>query len=245
MAYRISELARRSGFSPSTLRFYETVGLLPDPDRTGAGYRVYDEATLDRLEFIARAKTMGLSLGDIAELVALWADGPCAPVQDRLKDLLDAKVTEVRTQLDELSSFAAQLAHLRASLAATQPAERCGPGCGCDAELPTPVTLGAKAGSAPIACTLSASQAADRSSEWADLLAQVTAREPTPAGVRLRLPSDPDTVGRAAGLAVQEADCCAFFSFAVVIAAGDAWLEVAAPPDGHGVLDALFGTVDG
>jgi DNA-binding transcriptional MerR regulator len=246
MGYRISELARRSGFNASTLRYYETVGLLPDPDRTDAGYRIYDDAALERLAFIARAKTMGLTLEDINELVALWADGPCAPVQDRLRDLLDAKVTEVQSQLVDLSRFAAQLYHLRTSLAATQPAERCGPGCGCDTPLPAAITLGAKPtmSTAPIACTLSADDAADRSTEWADLLSHVTERKPTAAGIALRLPSDPDIVARAAELAVQEAACCAFFFFAVNVDASGVWLEVGAPPDGRRILDALFGAGD-
>src|SRR5262245_13015487 len=136
MGYRISELAERSGFSPSTLRYYETIGLLPEPERTDAGYRVYDDAALERLGFISRAKTMGLALDDITELTALWADGPCAPVQERLQSLLDAKVAEVNTQLADLSRFALQLSHLRRSVAAIEPADRCGPGCGCDVDLP-------------------------------------------------------------------------------------------------------------
>lgn len=245
MTYRISELARRSGFSASTLRYYETLGLLPEPDRTDAGYRVYDDGTLERLAFIARAKTMGLALDDIAELVRLWADGLCAPVQDRLRDLVDAKVGEVRGQLGELSRFANQLEHLSESLAATEPAERCGPGCGCDTQLPAPVVDAPKADDATvaIACTLSSAEVIDRSAEWADLLDHVTDRQPTPAGVRLRLEADPRIVGRAADLAAREVDCCAFFSFTIGLGSGGAWLEVGAPPDGRPVLDALFGAV--
>src|SRR5262245_61575779 len=125
MGYRISELARRSGFTSSALRYYETVGLLPPPERTLAGYRISDEAALERLAFIRGAKSMGLALEDIAELVGLWADGPCAPVQDRLCKLLDAKATEVDAQLGDLVRFTAQLDHLRRSLAETEPAERC------------------------------------------------------------------------------------------------------------------------
>lgn len=247
MGYRISELARRSGFSASTLRYYETVGLVPAPDRTVAGYRVYDESALERLEFIARARTMGLALDDIAELVGLWADGPCAPVHDRLHHLLDAKVGEVRGQLAALTGFAAQLEHLRDSLAASEPAERCGPGCGCDTALPAPVAPGPtpERTSVPIACTLSSAEAADRSTVWADLLARVTERQATIEGVRLRLPAEPDVVARAAELAVREAECCAFFSFTVAVDSAGAWLDVAAPHEGRAVLEALFGTIDG
>jgi DNA-binding transcriptional MerR regulator len=228
-SYRISELARRTGFAPSTLRYYESVGLLPDPDRTDAGYRVYDDTALERLGFIARAKQMGLALEDIAELAALWADGPCAPVQERLRVLLEDKVTDVREQLGELNRFAAQLEHLRSSLEAIEPADRCGPGCGCDTEL-----------SAPIVCTLSMDERPDRSNAWTELLERAVARESTATGVRLRFDADPKVVSRVADLAVKEAECCAFFSFTLTVDTRGVWLAVDAPADGRPVLDALF-----
>ena len=228
-AYRISELAHRTGFAPSTLRYYESVGLLPNPERTDAGYRVYDDDALERLGFIARAKQMGLSLDDIAELVALWADGPCAPVQERLRVLLDDKVSDVRQQLGELNGFAAQLEHLRASLETIEPAERCGPGCGCDADLST-----------PIVCTLSMDQRPDRSTAWTDVLASAAERESTTTGIRLRFDADPQVVSTVADLAVREAECCAFFAFTITVDARGVLLAVDAPPAGRPVLDALF-----
>lgn len=233
MGYGISELARRSGFSPSTLRYYETEGLLPDPDRTEAGYRVYGDEAVERLAFIARAKTMGLALSDIAQLVRLWEDGSCAPTQARLRDLLDAKVTDVRSRLTQLSSFAAQLSHLRATLSTTQPTERCGPGCGCDVAMP-----------ASIACTLSPSDASDRLTEWAELLAHVSERRATENGLFLRLPPDPTIVAQAAELAVRESQCCSFFTFSMTVDATGTSLDVTAPPGGRAVLDALFGSGD-
>lgn len=236
MEYRISELARRSGFSSSTLRYYETVGLLPEPDRTDAGYRVYDDEALERLRFIAWAKTMGLALDDIAGLVGLWADGPCSTVQGRLREVLDGKATEVRSRVADLSAFAAQLDHLRATLDAVEPAVRCGPGCGCDAELrPSPPLA------APATCTLSPVDASDRSSAWVELLGRGVERERTPAGGHVRLPQDPAIAARAAELAVREVDCCAFFSFALTVEAGGVWLDVTAPAEGRDLLDSLFG----
>jgi DNA-binding transcriptional MerR regulator len=228
-SYRISELARRTGFAASTLRYYESVGLLPDPERTNAGYRVYDDSALERLGFIARAKQMGLALADIAELVSLWADGPCAPVQERLCALLDDKVNDVRAQLGDLNGFAAQLEHLRSSLGATEPADRCGPGCGCDTEL-----------SVPIVCTLSTDDMSDRSNAWTELLGQAVARESTATGVRVRFDADPHVVSTVADLAVREAECCSFFSFMITVDARGVWLAVDAPPDGRPLLDALF-----
>ena len=237
MDYRISELARRSGFPPSTLRYYETVGLLPEPVRTDAGYRVYDDEALERLRFIARAKTMGLALDDIAGLVGLWADGSCSTVQGRLRELLDVKATDVRSQIADLSAFAAQLDHLRATLDAVEPAERCGPGCGCDTEPESPPSPAA----VPITCTLPPVDAADRTSAWVELLGQGVDRQRTPTGARVRLPHDPVLVARAADLAVREVDCCGFFSFALTVKAGAVWLDVTAPAEGRDALDSLFG----
>ena len=75
----ISEAAARTGFTASALRFYESAGLVT-PARTAAGYRTYDDHSIDRLRFIARAKHLGLSLGEITELVQLWDGDRCAPV---------------------------------------------------------------------------------------------------------------------------------------------------------------------
>ena len=60
---RISDLAARSGFTTSTLRYYEQVGLLAATQRSSGGYRLYDEAALVRLRFIDRAKQLGLPPG--------------------------------------------------------------------------------------------------------------------------------------------------------------------------------------
>jgi DNA-binding transcriptional MerR regulator len=66
--YRIKDVVARSGFSAPTLRYYEEIGLLPESARTRAGYRLYDDHTLNRLAFIARAKQLGCSLDEIADL---------------------------------------------------------------------------------------------------------------------------------------------------------------------------------
>jgi hypothetical protein len=92
----------------------------------------------------------------------------------------------------------------------------------------------------PIACTLDATEAGDRTSQWAEMLTHVTERAPTDSGVRLRFPSDPSVVAQIADLTVREADCCAFFAFAITVEHEGVWLEVAAPPDGLAVVERLF-----
>ncbi|MGH8921582.1 MAG: MerR family transcriptional regulator, partial [Actinomycetes bacterium] len=85
---RVSELAERAGVAPSAVRFYERAGLLSPARRAANGYRVFDESALDELAFISRAKGIGMSLDDIADLVASWPAGECRSLQARLRAFL-------------------------------------------------------------------------------------------------------------------------------------------------------------
>nr|RAW00470.1 MerR family transcriptional regulator [Aerococcus urinae] len=75
-----AELAQRTGSNLETVRYYEKVGLLPDPPRTASGYRSYDSTHERRLRFILRARERGFSLVEIRELLRLVdeRDQPCA-----------------------------------------------------------------------------------------------------------------------------------------------------------------------
>src|SRR5688500_18358128 len=97
--YKIKELADRSGFTPTALRYYEDIGLLPPAQRTASGYRVYDDRTVERLAFIARAKQLGCSLDEIADLATAWDGGTCGPVQDRLRQVVADKLTRSQAQI--------------------------------------------------------------------------------------------------------------------------------------------------
>ena len=66
---RIGELAAESGLSDKALRFYEQIGILDQPDRTPAGYRDYEPTVVDRLTFVRAAQAIGLSLGEIREII--------------------------------------------------------------------------------------------------------------------------------------------------------------------------------
>lgn len=72
---RRSELARSAGCHSETARFYETRGLLPAPPRNAAGHRVYGREHARRLRFIVRARELGFSLHQIAQLLRLPEDG--------------------------------------------------------------------------------------------------------------------------------------------------------------------------
>lgn len=107
---RIGELAEKLEVNPRTLRFYETVGLLPEPDRTTSGYRDYDDAAVERVRFIKSAQRLGLSLDDIKEILAFKERGelPCAYVLgviDKEADALDEKIAELQTLREDLQSL--------------------------------------------------------------------------------------------------------------------------------------------
>lgn len=233
---KISELARRSGFPPSTLRYYEQVGLLDPPERTAAGYRTYDEAVLSRLSFIAGAKRMRIALEDISELIGLWAGGSCAPVQHRMLALLAARHAAVEDEISELRTFADQLGATRERLDAAGPSDPCGAGCGCDLGAPAPTQ------EAPIACTLGADDLPQRLSDWRAVTTVAIGRSATDTGVRLTFRPSPALASRLASLAAAETQCCAFFRMTLTVVSDALTLDVACPASARPVLDELFDT---
>jgi MerR family transcriptional regulator, redox-sensitive transcriptional activator SoxR len=86
----IGELARRAGMRPSAIRYYESIGLLPAPERV-AGRRHYTADALQRLSVIAAAQRAGLSLDEIAQLLA--ASG--GAVSEQLRSIAERKLPEV------------------------------------------------------------------------------------------------------------------------------------------------------
>jgi DNA-binding transcriptional MerR regulator len=100
---RIGQVARRSGFTVKALRFYEAMGLLPPSSRSAGGYRLYDEPDLHRLEFIRQAKTLGLALDEIRELVVSARSQSGGTTRARLGRLLAERIAQTRGNMDSLS----------------------------------------------------------------------------------------------------------------------------------------------
>ena len=131
--FQIAELARRTGFTRPTLRYYEEIGLLEEPERSESGYRVYDRDDEARLQFIRRAKRLGLSLDDIRDLVGVWTGGECATTRRQLRELVEHKITAVREQVEESATFLRQLEAVSDRLTEEPEATDA---CGCAPELP-------------------------------------------------------------------------------------------------------------
>lgn len=112
-ALKIGEVAKRSGIGIEALRFYEKSGLLGRPGRTQSGYRVYDTAVLQRLDFIKRAQVLGFSLDEIKRIIADKQAGrsPCPEVREivrhRLEEL-DERLKEMRRYRRELGAALTQ-----------------------------------------------------------------------------------------------------------------------------------------
>lgn len=106
----IGEMARSAGVATQTIRFYESEGLLPPPARGANGYRVHDEATVNRLGFIRAAQSAGLTLAEIRGIVDVRdaGDVPCGHVTG----LLRAKLDGVAARMRELERLTSELEHL-------------------------------------------------------------------------------------------------------------------------------------
>ena len=123
---RIGELAARAGVTAKALRFYEQVGVLPEPARTSAGYRDYDSGALARLGFVKAAQAAGLTLAEIRQVIAVRdSEGPpCVHVAA----LLDQHLADLDGRIAELAATRVEVERLRARARTLDPAA-----CGVDA----------------------------------------------------------------------------------------------------------------
>jgi DNA-binding transcriptional MerR regulator len=133
---QIAELAAATGFSTAALRYYEQVGLLDPAERSPSGYRLYTQREVERVQFISRAKRLGLSLEEIRSLVGVWAGGECAVTRQQLRGLVQTKIAAVRRQIDEAATFLAQLEAVDDRLAELLASGDTGTRCECAPELP-------------------------------------------------------------------------------------------------------------
>jgi MerR family transcriptional regulator, copper efflux regulator len=238
---RISQLAERSGVPATTLRFYESAGLLA-AQRTPSGYRAYGEEAVRRLAFIGAAKRLGLSLEEIAELLAVWEAGACAQVRADLRPRVVARLAEAEQRADELAAFTASLRSALEHLdALPDRATPCDPECGflsrrgLDTAAKQEVEIGRRV---PVACSLGGGDMTGRGARWRSILRGATSVE-IRGGLRLTMPAE--RFGALAELAAAERECCPFFDFRFHLDGGrDLRFEVRAPAEGAGLLAEVF-----
>ena len=226
--YAIGRVAERSGFSASSLRYYEGIGLVEPMTRTDSGYRLYDDGTLDRLSFIARAKELGCSLEEITDLVSIWDGDRCGPVQRRFHDLVTAKIADSQRRTSPSSSPSPRSSRWRPP---SWPAR------GRRALRRRLRLLGAAP--PPIACTLDPSAMGQQLAQWQGRPRVRPARHDLGDG-GLRIEFAPDVpVAEVARLATEEQRCCRSSRSASIDERG-VGLEVRVPEGAAEVVAALF-----
>jgi len=113
----IGQVSKQVGLNPRTIRYYESLGLLPPPLRSESRYRVYTPQTVELLHFIKKAKTLGFTLTEIREIIALRQQGdlPCPHVLSLLTKrvhTLSRQITDLTLLRDELKGLARKSARL-------------------------------------------------------------------------------------------------------------------------------------
>lgn len=99
----IGNAAARSGVPAKTIRYYEEIGLIPPAGRTQSGYRDYSGTDVETLKFIQRARSLGFSVKDVGDLLALWRDRTRASAD--VKAIARGHVAEVERKIAELQSI--------------------------------------------------------------------------------------------------------------------------------------------
>lgn len=118
---RISELAGQAGVTAKTVRYYESIGLLPDPGRTSSGYRDYGVDALERLTFVRDAQAAGLSLKESRQILDMKDEGhgTC----EHTRSLLDRHLADIDAQIASLVAAREELMTLRSRADILDPAD--------------------------------------------------------------------------------------------------------------------------
>lgn len=129
----IGQVASRSGVLTKTIRYYESLGLVPPADRLANGYRDYPDTILERLAFIRAAQSSGFTLGEIREIIAFRDQGqaPC----DHVRDLIDRHANDVEQRIAELLRMRDDLGRLARRARRVDPTD-CHPSAVCHILVP-------------------------------------------------------------------------------------------------------------
>ena len=106
----IGEASSASGVSAKMIRYYESIGLIRQPQRTESNYRVYGADEVHVLRFVKRARTLGFSVEETATLLGLWQEKSRASAE--VKEIASSHVMALETKIAELQSMVGTLKHL-------------------------------------------------------------------------------------------------------------------------------------
>jgi MerR family copper efflux transcriptional regulator len=118
---KIGELAERTGTTTKTIRYYESIDLLAEPERTDSGYRSYDESAVDRLRFIRQAQGTGLSLLEIRSILELKDAGSRSC--EHTAELIQRHLADIDAQIDQLRRARRELVAMAERAASLDPAD--------------------------------------------------------------------------------------------------------------------------
>ena len=121
---KIGALAKQTGVSVQTIRFYEQEGLVSVSQRTEGNYRLYDMDSLRQLGFIKQCRNLGLTLGEIRELISFQATPEKAC--EEINHIVDTHVQEVDARSAELTALREKLVGLRTQCNNNRVVKDCG-----------------------------------------------------------------------------------------------------------------------
>ncbi|GAB1257115.1 Cd(II)/Pb(II)-responsive transcriptional regulator [Aurantivibrio plasticivorans] len=121
---KIGELAKRSGCSVQTIRYYEREGLLSSAARSEGNFRLYDKYAEERLMFVKRCRSLDLTLVEVKQLLTLTQEPGSAC--DKVNQILDLHIQRVEDRIAELQDLHSQLIGLRGHCAENRTVEQCG-----------------------------------------------------------------------------------------------------------------------
>jgi len=121
---KIGELAKRTDCSVETIRYYEKLGLLPEPSRSDSNYRLYNEAHIERLQFIRHCRTLDMALDEVQVLLK-YRDTPAEDCGD-VNAMLDDHIHAVEIRMQELMQLKRHLTTLRQQCTSTASTASCG-----------------------------------------------------------------------------------------------------------------------
>ncbi|WCK52982.1 Hg(II)-responsive transcriptional regulator [Aneurinibacillus sp. Ricciae_BoGa-3] len=111
MQFRIGQLAKKSRVNKETIRYYERIGIIPEPARTDSGYRMYSEQAVDRLHFIKGTQELGFTLNEIDKLLGVLENDE-AKCSD-MKDFAIQKLEHIHRKIQDLKRVEKMLISLK------------------------------------------------------------------------------------------------------------------------------------